>query len=62
MVERLLVASAVQITVCEPRHPHARYCVRAYLSELSDRFDGGFDPARSHAKDYRPARACPGQP
>jgi DNA-binding MarR family transcriptional regulator/GNAT superfamily N-acetyltransferase len=46
-VERLLVASAVQITVCEPRHPHARYCVRAYVSELSDRFDDGFDLARS---------------
>src|SRR5262249_1446403 len=25
----------------------ARFCLRAYFSELSRRFDGGFDPARS---------------
>ena len=46
-VERLLVASAVRITRCGPRHPHARFCLRAYFGELADRFDGGFDPARS---------------
>jgi ribosomal protein S18 acetylase RimI-like enzyme/DNA-binding MarR family transcriptional regulator len=46
-VERLLVASAVQVTECDPRHPDARACLRAYFSELSRRFDGGFDPARS---------------
>jgi DNA-binding MarR family transcriptional regulator/GNAT superfamily N-acetyltransferase len=46
-VERLLVASAVRIAVRDPRHPDARHCLRAYFSELSRRFDGGFDPARS---------------
>jgi ribosomal protein S18 acetylase RimI-like enzyme len=46
-VERLLVASTVQVTACDPRHPHARACFQAYFSELSHRFDAGFDPARS---------------
>jgi DNA-binding MarR family transcriptional regulator/GNAT superfamily N-acetyltransferase len=46
-VERLLVPSAVQVSACDPRSPDARRAVRAYISELSDRFDGGFDPGRS---------------
>jgi len=46
-VERLLAASAVRVGVRDPRHPDARHCLRAYVSELSGRFDGGFDPARS---------------
>jgi DNA-binding MarR family transcriptional regulator/GNAT superfamily N-acetyltransferase len=46
-VERLLVASAIQIAECDPRHPDARFCVRAYFAELAGRFDAGFDPARS---------------
>lgn len=50
-VERLLVASTVRIGVCDPRHPDARSCLRAYFSELSHRFDGGFDPARSISAD-----------
>jgi DNA-binding MarR family transcriptional regulator/GNAT superfamily N-acetyltransferase len=45
-VERLLTASAVQIGVCDPRHPDARRAVQAYLAELSRRFDEGFDPTR----------------
>ena len=45
-VERLLVASAVQISVCDPRRPEARRAVRAYLAELSERFEEGFDPDR----------------
>jgi DNA-binding MarR family transcriptional regulator/GNAT superfamily N-acetyltransferase len=45
-VERLLTASAVQIGVCDPRHPDARCAVRAYQAELSQRFEQGFDPAR----------------
>ncbi len=44
-VERLLMASAVQIAVCDPRHPDARRAVQAYVTELSSRFEGGFDPA-----------------
>ena len=50
-VERLLVASTVQVTVCDPRRPEARACLQAYFSELSHRFDGGFDPARSISAD-----------
>jgi ribosomal protein S18 acetylase RimI-like enzyme len=50
-VERLLVASAVQVTVCDPRRPDARSCLRAYFSELARRFDSGFDPARSISAD-----------
>jgi DNA-binding MarR family transcriptional regulator/GNAT superfamily N-acetyltransferase len=46
-VERLLAASAVEIGERDPRHPDARYCLGAYVEELSGRFDGGFDPARS---------------
>jgi ribosomal protein S18 acetylase RimI-like enzyme len=46
-VERLLVASAVRVTACDPRHPDARSCLRAYFGELARRFDGGFDAARS---------------
>ncbi len=46
-VERLLLASAVQFAVCDPRHPDARRAVRAYVAELSQRFEDGFDPALS---------------
>ena len=50
-VERLLVVSAIQIAVTDPRHPAARFCLRAYFSELGQRFDGGFDPGRSISAD-----------
>jgi ribosomal protein S18 acetylase RimI-like enzyme len=50
-VERLLVASAIHIAVTDPRHPDARFCLRAYFKELGQRFDGGFDPARSISAD-----------
>jgi ribosomal protein S18 acetylase RimI-like enzyme len=46
-VERLLVASAVCVTRYDPRHPDARFCLRAYFTELAERFDSGFDPGRS---------------
>jgi len=50
-VERLLAASEVQVTVADPRHPDARACLQAYFTELSHRFDGGFDPAHSISAD-----------
>jgi DNA-binding MarR family transcriptional regulator len=50
-VERLLLASAVQVTAADPRHPNARACLRAYFSELARRFEGGFDPGRSISAD-----------
>ena len=46
-VERMLTASAIVTGVRDPRDPDARRCLRAYVEELSGRFDGGFDPARS---------------
>lgn len=46
-VERLLTASMVEISPVDPSHPHARYCLREYFSELDRRFDAGFDPANS---------------
>ena len=46
-VERLLDASAAVVCERDPRHPDARHCLRAYVGELSARFDDGFDPARS---------------
>ena len=46
-VERLLLASQVDIAVTDPRHADARSCLGAYFDELATRFEGGFDPARS---------------
>src|ERR1700690_2367006 len=43
----------VQVSVYDPRHPDARHCLRGYFGELSDRFDGGFDPARSISAEDR---------
>lgn len=43
-VERLMVASMVEIDVRAPSDPHARFCMRSYFRELATRFDGGFDP------------------
>jgi DNA-binding MarR family transcriptional regulator len=45
--ERLLTASAIEVGGRDPRDPGARHCLRAYVGELADRFDGGFDPDRS---------------
>jgi ribosomal protein S18 acetylase RimI-like enzyme len=46
-VERLLTASAIEVTVADPAEPAARACMNAYFAELSHRFDHGFDPALS---------------
>jgi GNAT superfamily N-acetyltransferase len=46
-VERLLTAAMVEISPIDPSHRHARYCLHEYFSELNQRFDAGFDPARS---------------
>jgi len=45
--EKLLTASMIEIAPTDPRDPRARFCLRAYFTELSTRFDTGFDPARS---------------
>jgi DNA-binding MarR family transcriptional regulator/N-acetylglutamate synthase-like GNAT family acetyltransferase len=46
-VERLLRASAVQITAGAPDSADARWCVGEYFRELGTRFETGFDPAKS---------------
>ncbi|WP_169064357.1 MarR family winged helix-turn-helix transcriptional regulator [Geodermatophilus dictyosporus] len=46
-VERLLQASVIEVRVEDPRHRDARYCTAEYFAELTRRFDGGFDAARS---------------
>lgn len=50
-VERLLVASTVEVRECDPRHRDARFCLQTYYEELAVRFDGGYDPARSPVAD-----------
>jgi DNA-binding MarR family transcriptional regulator/GNAT superfamily N-acetyltransferase len=46
-VEQLLSASMVQVARVGPREPAALFCLNAYFAELTQRFDAGFDPARS---------------
>ena len=50
-VERLLLASTVHVAPVDPRHPDARFCLRAYFGELARRFEAGFDPGRSISAD-----------
>jgi DNA-binding MarR family transcriptional regulator/GNAT superfamily N-acetyltransferase len=46
-VERLMRASAVQIRAEPPDSADARRCLAGYFAELAERFESGFDPARS---------------
>lgn len=58
-VERLLLASGVQLRVENPKSRGARYCVRRYFEELAARFEAGFDPALTipaAAADLTPPR------
>lgn len=50
-VERFMRAAAVRIEPADPRGAEARACIDAYLRELDERFDTGFDPARSVSAD-----------
>ena len=50
-VERLLTASLIAVDVERPRSAAARWCLQQYFDELGDRFDAGFDPARSISAD-----------
>src|SRR5215831_18818041 len=43
-VERLLIASMVQITVADPASQDAQWCIEQYFTELGERFETGFDP------------------
>jgi DNA-binding MarR family transcriptional regulator/GNAT superfamily N-acetyltransferase len=54
-VERLLMASLVELRVCHPGEPAARACLRAYARELAQRFEGGFDPGAGDDELVPPA-------
>ncbi|MFD3731286.1 GNAT family N-acetyltransferase [Streptomyces sp. NPDC058632] len=56
-VDRLLSAATVTLDVVAPNHPDAEHCLRSYFAELRERFESGFDPARSllpHATELSP--------
>jgi DNA-binding MarR family transcriptional regulator/GNAT superfamily N-acetyltransferase len=59
-VERLLTAALVTIASLDPAHVHAQYCLHEYFAELDERFDTGFDPARSISTDLDELRAPAG--
>jgi DNA-binding MarR family transcriptional regulator len=52
-VERLLQASMVHFDVEDPATATSRWCLSQYFAELNERFDIGFDPARSLYSDTR---------
>jgi DNA-binding MarR family transcriptional regulator/GNAT superfamily N-acetyltransferase len=47
-VERLIKAAAVEVRVEAPDGAEARWCLEQYFRELAERFETGFDPARSN--------------
>jgi DNA-binding MarR family transcriptional regulator/GNAT superfamily N-acetyltransferase len=56
-VERLLIASMVQISAADPTSQDARWCIEQYFAELNERFDAGFDPTlgiSAHAHELTP--------
>ncbi len=48
VVERLLTAGLVEVSVEAPTTDDAQHCLRAYFAELDERFDSGFDPSISN--------------
>ena len=56
-VERFMRASSVEIDVADPHGPEAQGCIEAYLRELDDRFETGFDAKRGPSAD--PAELVP---
>ncbi|MFE0102533.1 GNAT family N-acetyltransferase [Streptomyces sp. NPDC059009] len=50
-VDRLLTAATVTLDTVDPDHPEAAACLRAYFAEIQERFESGFDPARSLLPD-----------
>jgi DNA-binding MarR family transcriptional regulator/ribosomal protein S18 acetylase RimI-like enzyme len=47
VVERLLRASSVRIAAEAPDSGDARVCLERYFAEIDERFEAGFDPAKS---------------
>ncbi|HVI59910.1 MAG TPA: helix-turn-helix domain-containing GNAT family N-acetyltransferase [Luteimonas sp.] len=56
-VERFMRAAAVVVAPADPAGADARACIEAYLRELDERFEAGFDPARGPSAD--PAELVP---
>jgi DNA-binding MarR family transcriptional regulator/GNAT superfamily N-acetyltransferase len=50
-VERLLIASTVEVRECDPCHRDARFCLQTYYDELAVRLPDGYDPAVSPIAD-----------
>jgi DNA-binding MarR family transcriptional regulator/GNAT superfamily N-acetyltransferase len=50
-VERLLTAGLVDVRLEHPASETARFCIGEYFNELDQRFDTGFDPAKSISAD-----------
>jgi DNA-binding MarR family transcriptional regulator/GNAT superfamily N-acetyltransferase len=50
-VERLLAAGSVEFALEEPTSPDASFCLGSYFAELDQRFESGFDPARTVLPD-----------
>lgn len=50
-VDRLLTAATVRLDAVDPDHPDSGQCLRSYFTELQDRFETGFHPARSLLPD-----------
>jgi DNA-binding MarR family transcriptional regulator/N-acetylglutamate synthase-like GNAT family acetyltransferase len=48
-VERLLRAGDVEVRLEAPQSAAARWCLEQYFAELAERFDVGFDPAKSNS-------------
>ena len=58
-VHRLLKVAGVKIERVDPASSTARWCIAQYFAELSERFEAGFDPARSipmEDEELRPPR------
>ena len=50
-VQRLLLASMVDVAIEDPTTPDAVWCIEQYFSELNTRFEAGFDRAKSIPAD-----------
>lgn len=50
-VHGLLKAAGVRIARADPAGREARWCLAQYFAELAERFEAGFDPARSIPAD-----------
>ena len=60
-VERLIGAAAIEVRVEPPDSADAGWCLNEYFRDLAQRFDTGFDPARSNpaaVEDMTPPAGC----